>query len=282
MKATASVLMSVCHRVEPEELKTCLKSLSWQTRVADQVVIVMDGPLPESLTNLLNEFEQNSESNVKLVPLPTNLGLTNALNAGLTHCSGDWLLRMDADDISLPNRFEKQLAYIEAHPDTDVLGTALFEFNEDPQNPENTKPVLQNHEEIARSIALRNPINHPTVCLRKQALVDQGGYPELPLMEDYYLWSKLLKAGARFKNLDEPLYLFRFDDATLDRRSGTANFKNEVWLRRWMKQQGLITYPLLWMAITLQVVLRFAPRSVRRWLWRKSRSPAGVTLDLPA
>jgi glycosyltransferase involved in cell wall biosynthesis len=281
MKTTASVLMSVYHRVVAEELSACLQSLLWQTRPADQIVIALDGPLPETLLQTLESFQKDATSQVELVKLPSNVGLTGALNAALPLCTGEWLLRMDADDIALPDRFEKQLAFVETHSNVDVLGTALYEFSHEPSNPEKTKPVIREHAGIAGSIGLRNPINHPTVCVRKQLIEDQGGYPDLPLLEDYYLWARLLKAGARFHNLDEPLYLFRFDDSTLDRRSGTENFKNEVWLRRWMKQEGLISPSTLWAAAVLQVVLRFAPNGLRRWLWHRSRTATNLTLDLP-
>ena len=105
---------------------------------------------------------------------------------------------MDADDIALPNRFDEQLSYLEQHPDIDVLGTALYEFTVKPETPERIKPVVTPHSRIAGSIGLRNPINHPTVCVRRSKLRDAGGYPELPLLEDYYLWARLLQAGADF------------------------------------------------------------------------------------
>lgn len=272
--------MSVYHKVPPEQLALSLASLAWQTRPADQIVIVMDGPIPDVLGRQLDAF-QSHHGGTELVPLRQNVGLSAALNAGIEFCRGDWLIRMDADDLSLPNRFAQQIAYIEAHPEVDVLGTALYEFSGNYRQPERVKPVITEHQDIARSVGLRNPMNHPTVCVRKQRLLDVGGYPELNLLEDYYLWGKLLKAGATFHNLADPLYLFRFDAGTLVRRRGLDNFKNETWLRQWLHKQGLIPGHTRFIANTLQLLLRFAPGTVQNWLWQRSRQSCDISLQLP-
>lgn len=273
--------MSMYHRVEPEALRQCLASLTAQTRQPDQIVIVIDGEVPTPLSKLIDEFQNSNPERVSLVPLAVNGGLITALNTGLLHCSCDWILRMDADDIALPHRFELQLGLLEAESNIDVLGSAMLEFESNPRQPDRLKPVLESHDEIARSIGTRNPINHPTVCIRKRFLEEAGGYPELELLEDYFLWAKLLKLGANFRNLSEPLYLFRFDDQTLQRRGGTSNFDNEVWLRRWMYREKLISLPTLCLTTLLQVVLRLSPLGVRRFLWRRSRQTATHSIELP-
>lgn len=281
MTITTSVLMSVYHRVKAAELKQCLASLTWQSRQPDQIVIVIDGEIGEDLSSLLENFQSNHSIPVDLVPLAQNQGLSRALNAGLKACQGDWIFRMDTDDIALPNRFASQLEFLEQNPDIDVLGTALYEFSDNPNKPDRVKPVIEQHSDIASSFGLRNPINHPTVLLRKSKLEQVGGYPELNLTEDYYLWAKLLAAGATFHNLPTPLYLFRFDTGTLSRRRGKDNFRNETWLRRWMREQGLISFSTATIAAAIQVVLRFSPPGVQRWLWHKSRQPVDVELALP-
>lgn len=279
---TTSVLMSVYQRVNETELTQCLASLTYQTQQPDQIVIVIDGPIPDNLEIQLQQFEANSETKVTLVPLKENGGLTKALNAGLSHCTGEWIFRMDADDISSPDRFEVQLEALNANPHIDLLGTAMWEFSNDPRNPERFKPVKAEHKDIKQSFALRNPINHPTICMRKELIQQVGGYPELPLLEDYFLWAKLLQAGATFHNLTSAHYLFRFDDATLHRRGGAQNFRNEIWLRRWMYRAKLTTLPTYLFGCTIQLVLRFAPMRLQRWLWHRSRQPANTKLDLPA
>lgn len=280
MPVTSTVLMSVYHRVKLDELDLCLESMDWQSRHPDQIVIVLDGEVLKPIDARLQLFQKQSVCPVTLIRLPENVGLSSALNEGLKHCDGDWILRMDADDISLPERFAQQLSYAE-QTDIDLVGSALYEFSEHPSRPEKLKPVHSSHEQMVRSLALRNPVNHPTACVRKQKLIDAGGYPNLPLLEDYFLWSKLLKSGARFHNLEQPLYLFRFDEQTLKRRGGLENFNNETWLRRWMYKEKLISLPAFLVAVTLQLFLRLTPASLRRSLWRRSRESVDIDLDLP-
>ncbi|MFT4798568.1 MAG: glycosyltransferase involved in cell wall biosynthesis [Candidatus Azotimanducaceae bacterium] len=279
---TSSVLMSVYCKVPAEQLRQCLASLVTQTRQPDQIVIVIDGAISADLQALLDQYQNFQPDQVTLVPLDENGGLINALNTGLTHCIGDWILRMDADDLAMPNRFNIQLGLVAEEPEIDVLGCSMLEFDTDPRLPARFKPVIEAHDAIARALPFRNPINHPTACIRKSRLLEIGGYPDLALLEDYFLWAKLLKVGAKFRNLSEPLYLFRFDDQTLQRRAGSENFKNEVWLRHWMYQAGLSSLPILGLVTALQIVLRFSPLGVRRWLWHRSREDSKLIVDLPA
>jgi len=278
---TSSVLMSIYSKVPSEQLRQCLASLVLQSRQPDQTVIVIDGPIPSDLQKLLDQYRDFQPDRVTLVPLAENGGLINALNIGLKHCIGDWILRMDADDLAMPDRFDVQLRLVAEQPEIDVLGCAMLEFDTEPRLPERLKPVIEAHDAIARALPFRNPINHPTACIRKSRLLEIGGYPDLALLEDYFLWAKLLKAGATFRNLAEPLYLFRFDDQTLQRRAGGENFRNEVWLRHWMYQAGLMSLPVLGMVTALQVIVRFSPLGVRRWLWHRSRKDCQLVIDLP-
>ena len=279
---TSTVLMSVYSRVSTIELRQSLGSLINQTRLPDQIVIVIDGPVSDEIQSILSTFQTQSSIQVELVQLEVNGGLVKALNIGLSHCNGDWIIRMDADDIALANRIETQLTVLELDSTVDVLGSAMYEFTSDPSKPDRLKPCKTQHRDIVQSLAMRNPVNHPTVCIRRTLLESVGGYPQLPLLEDYFLWAKLIQKGATFKNLAEPLYLFRFDDATLQRRGGLGNFKNEVWLRRWMHQQGLISLPQLCFSTLLQVLLRFAPLSLRRWFWHRSRQSGAGTMNVPS
>ena len=101
-----------------------------QTTKPSELVLVEDGPLTEELYRVIDKYKSIFPSFIS-VKLPANVGLGRALNAGLNRCRNEWVTRMDSDDISLPTRFEKQLEYIRAHPDIDVLGCALGEFETD-------------------------------------------------------------------------------------------------------------------------------------------------------
>ncbi|MEX2489682.1 MAG: glycosyltransferase [Pseudomonadales bacterium] len=267
---TASVLLSVYHRESADTLNTCMQSLVDQTRMPGRIILVRDGPLNSELETVIEKFANMWPELFQMVNLPENRGLTSALNEGLRRCTTDYVLRMDADDIAAPERFERQLAFVEDNPDVAVLGTAMWEFVDHPGEAR-LKPVKESHAEIVRQLPWRNPVNHATVCYRTEAIKQAGGYPELPLLEDYFLWAKVIKAGYRLHNLPEALYYCRFDDATLGRRAGWQNFKNECSLRLWMYRHGLVRLPTLLGAITIQFALRFSPTKLQRRLWRATR-----------
>jgi len=270
---TASILMSLYHRVDVTALQLCLSSLANQTRLPEQFVIIRDGPLDKALERCLDAFREQFPDRVSLVTLEENQGLIKALNAGLAYCQGDWIMRMDADDVAVPERVQTQLEFLRDHPDTDVLGSAMLEFDTDPTLPLRLKPVVEHHDEIKAQLPFRNPINHPTVCIRKSRLQSVNGYPALHYLEDYFLWVMLFRSGARFRNLSAPLHLYRFDTGTLVRRAGSLNFRNECKLRWWMFKHDMIGPLTLGLVVSLQLVLRFAPLPLRRFLWHISRQP---------
>ena len=128
-----SVLMSVYKNDDADFLKIALESIyDQQMRKPDEVVVVFDGPLNERLYAVLEEFRKGREEVVKYFPQKVNRGLGEALRIGSELCTGDYILRMDSDDISDKERFAKQIAYVEAHPEVDALGGDIAEFNEDP------------------------------------------------------------------------------------------------------------------------------------------------------
>jgi len=253
-----------------DKLSACLDSLTAQTRMPDEIVIVKDGPLTAPLDEVIARTESRYPALLRIHALETNAGLIEALNQGLRHCRGELLFRMDADDIAGPNRLERQCAFMQAHPDVGVLGCAMQEFTGDPALPEREKSMPESHEAIRRRLPWRNPVNHPTVCLRRQ-VVPASGYPALRYLEDYFLWARLMVQGVRFHNLPDALLLYRFDDATLARRSGWLNFRNEVALRWWMYRHGLVGLPAFAAIVLIQAVLRFSPLGVQRLMWNVTR-----------
>jgi glycosyltransferase involved in cell wall biosynthesis len=269
--SSASLLMSVYSKVSPDALKACLFSLADQTLLPEQFVIVKDGPLTTELDILIDQFTAKFSNLTLIVNIEINQGLINALNTGLHHCTQKWIVRMDSDDVAMPDRIERQINFLKNNTDVDVLGSAMLEFDSSPKNPQRRKPVKSSHENIVKQLPIRNPINHPSVCIRKSTLLDIGGYPSLYLLEDYFLWAKLIKANARFHNLEDALILYRFDDSTLQRRRGRKNFVNECKLRWWIYQHQLSRPWDLVIGISLQCLIRFSPLFLQRYLWHASR-----------
>lgn len=225
-----SVLMSVYIKEKPEYLEIALASIVGQTCPPDEIVLVKDGPLTSQLEDTINEFAKKNPGLLNLINLTENKGLGHALKIGLEHCSHELIARMDTDDMSRPQRFQKQIEFMIAHPEVDVLGTNIEEFHSIPGDLNRFKVSPEHHDEIVNAIYLRNPFNHPSIMMRKTTVLQAGGYREdLLLFEDYSLFLTLWKRGARFYNLQLTLLDFRVGDGveTIKRRSGLHYLKKE-------------------------------------------------------
>jgi glycosyltransferase involved in cell wall biosynthesis len=123
-----SVLMSLYYKETAHNLEQCLESLANQTLPADEIVVVKDGTLTYALEKALLEWQEKLP--LKIIGYTENKGLAYALNYGLQYCSHELVARMDSDDICMPDRFKKQVKYLEMNKDAVIVGTSLLEFYE--------------------------------------------------------------------------------------------------------------------------------------------------------
>lgn len=236
-----SVLMSVYKNDNPDFLKVALESIyDNQTRKPDEIVVVFDGELTPELYSVLDNFKKNKESVVFYYPQAINRGLGQALRIGSEKCTGDYIFRMDADDISVPERFEKQLAYIEANPDIDVLGTDIAEFNVSPDEEMRLRICPEKHNDIVRMGKKRNPMNHVSVCIKWSALQKCGGYETVLLLEDYYLWLKMIASGCTLENMHEALVYVRVGNGFDNKRSSKVRIAGWRVLQKFMLKHKLL------------------------------------------
>lgn len=177
-----------------------------QTRRPNEVVIVVDGPVGRELDDTVAQIETSSFAAVTVHRLPENGGLGPALDAGLALCRNEIVARQDADDISLPTRFAVQVPMIERG--ADLVGSALMEFDIDPEMPGEVRVPPLTRTEIEQGARWHQPVFHPSVVYRRTT-VQAGGYGDLPLLEDYWLFARMLHAGAVFANVAEPLVAYR-------------------------------------------------------------------------
>lgn len=237
-----------------------------QTRRPTEVVLVQDGPIGPALAEAIETAVEASPVKVRRVNLAVNAGLAVALTRGLAACSYDVVARMDADDISLPERFEKQLPIIEAG--CDLVGTGMLEFNElDRILGQRVPPVGQG--EIARQARFRDPFNHPTVVYRKSAVDASGGYRHLPLMEDYWLFARMIAQGAAVANLPDPLVMYRVDSGAYNRRGGVSLFRSELALQRRLRADGFVSQGQFLRNVVVRGGYRFVPVAIRRAVYRR-------------
>jgi glycosyltransferase involved in cell wall biosynthesis len=261
-----SVLMSLYSRETPSSLECALKSITSQTLPPPEVILVIDGLIGEELESIVQLHLTLLP--IKIVRLPKNVGLAGALNEGLKHCSYDLVARFDTDDWCSPERFEAQFRWINKHPDVDVLGTWIAEFEVDPNVTSGLRKVPLEHAQIARFAQIRNPMNHMTVMYRKSAVNSAGGYQALDLMEDYWLWVRMILNGSKFANLPQVFVHARAGAGLLARRGGMRYVKSEIKAQRLFLAVGFITFPRALYNLVLRVLPRLVPGSVRGILYR--------------
>ena len=232
-----SVLISVYNKENSLSLRQSLTSVFRQKLPPTEVVLLKDGPLTEELDKVIAEYVMRYPE-LKIVSLPVNQGLGKALNEGLKHCSYDLVARMDTDDIAMPDRLEKEGAYMEAHPEVDVVGGAIREFN-DEGTIDRVKNMPKTQEEILEYVKVRNPLNHMTVMYRKDSILKAGNYKHFPFLEDYSLWSRMLSQGYQFRNMEDILVRARTSMGLVKRRSGWAYYKDFQKLRKQQHELGI-------------------------------------------
>lgn len=263
-----SILMSVYDKEKPEYLNNCLESLYLQTKLAGEIILVEDGPITLQLSDIIEKYR--NKLNIKSPKLKHNSGLATALNYGLSFCCNDIVIRMDTDDISIPERCQLQYDYLMTNDNVDVLGTLVDEYNEDFSVYISTRKLPEFNDDIYMFSKSRSPISHPSCAFRKSVILKYGGYPLLQRAQDYGLWSKLIKNGVKFHNLQQVLVKMRCGDGLLERR-GFFYLKNEYSLLYYQYQIGFITFPRLLLNIISRSFLRLSPPKVKKFIYLKFR-----------
>jgi glycosyltransferase involved in cell wall biosynthesis len=252
-----------------------------QTLRPSEVVVVQDGQITADLASALERLESASPVPVRRLRLTHNVGLAQALQCGLSACSHEVVARMDADDISLPHRFATQVPLVESG--VDLVGSSLVEFGEDADGTSTRTlriPPLA-PADIAEQARLRSPFNHPTVVYRRSAVLQAGGYRELPLLEDYWLFTRMIDSGAVVANIEEPLVLYRVDAGSYERRGGWRLLRSEVGLQRRLRAEGFTTRGQAARNLAVRGGYRVVPVALRRSLYRRrftTDGPLAATL----
>lgn len=262
-----SVLISLYNREKADNLEQCLQSLQQQTLLADEIVLVYDGPVGDDLKAVVEKWAQTLP--IIVVPLAKNIGLGKALNVGLERCTHNIVARMDTDDICLPERFAKQIPYMEAHPDVTLLGAAVIEFDE--HGNERLKRLPLGNDDIRHFARMKNPFNHMCVVFRKDKVIEAGSYQHHLFMEDYNLWLRMLALGYPVANLHEILMKVRAGSDMVDKRRGMTYIKSEIQLyslKMKLKQTNFINGTLYFL---IRTSTRVMPVKVMRFLYEKDR-----------
>ena len=263
-----SVLMSVYHKENAEYLRTAMDSIWNQTIRTDDFVLVCDGPLNDELDAVIEAMRAAHPDTLHVVRLEKNGGLGNALNMGIKHCKHELVARMDSDDISRPDRCERQLKIFQTHPDISVVSGIVEEFTTSTSEIEARRVPPETQEEIISFAKKRNPFNHPCVMYKKSAVEAAGGYQDFYLLEDYYLWIRMLQNGSTGYNLQEPLLWMRAGSDMYKRRAGWKYAKSQKALFKYMKDSGFISGSQYVQSVAVRTASSLTPNWLREFMFK--------------
>lgn len=235
----------------------------------DALVVVQDGPIGALLGDTLADLVRSSPVPVEVVRLPENVGLARSLDAGLRVCPTEIVARVDADDVSLPHRFAVQVPLV--RDGLDLVGSAIAEFTDDEERPGLVRVPPLTSVEIAQYARFHDPFNHPSVVYRRSAVTAAGGYRELDRMEDYWLFTRMIAAGARTANLAEPLVLYRVGAGAYRRRGGLRMLRSELELQRRLRADGFTSRAEMARNVVVRGGYRLVPEVLRRPAYRRMR-----------
>ena len=264
-----SVLMSVYYKERPEYLKASIESIQAQTYPAKDFVLVCDGPLTPELDAVIEEKKTALGAVLQVVRLEKNSGLGKALNAGLTNCKCELVARMDSDDIAYPDRCERQMTVFNTKPEVSICSGIVEEFSSSPEDVDARRVPPETNEEILAFAKTRNPFNHPCVMYKKSAVEAVGSYQDFYLLEDYYLWLRMLMAGYQGYNIQAPLVNMRAGADMYKRRAGAKYAKAQASLFKFMKNKGFIGTGQYLRSCVVRGGSALAPNWLRRLMFER-------------
>lgn len=262
-----SVSMCVYGKDDPNHFKIAVDSILNQTLEPDEVVLVVDGPVPDELDAIIKNYEEDPL--FKVVRLEVNRGHGDARRIGLDNCTYNYVALMDADDISLPERFETQIGFLSKNPDVDIIGGNIVEFIDAVDNVVGKRIVPEKHDDILEYMKKRCPFNQMTVMFKKDSVQKAGGYIDWFWNEDYYLWIRMMENGCVFANTGTILVNARSGLDMYKRRGGKKYFQSEKKLQKYMLDKKIINKRTYCMNVLKRwIVQRALPNSVRGWVFR--------------
>lgn len=273
MNQNFSVSMCVYGGDDPVFFDDAVGSIVDQTVKPSEIVLTVDGPIPEKIQQVIRKYQEQLDTTTivfKVVYLEKNMGHGEARRICFENCSHELIALMDADDLSVPERFEKQLTYFENDPELSIVGGNIQEFVGVPENCVGKRIVPEKDADIKTYMKKRCPMNQVTVMFRKKDVAEVGGYVDWYCDEDYYLWVRMALGEKKFANVVDNLVNVRVGKEMYQRRGGWKYFKSEAKLQSFMLKKGVISLPRYLINVSERLILQvLVPNKVRGFLFQK-------------
>ena len=265
-----AVLMPLWAKDRPDRVRQAIVSATESQQLRpDLLILTVDGPLPAPLEALVERVEAGAHGPATVLRHSAHRGVAAALQDGLEASPYELVARADADDLCRPERFALQIPRMRRDR-LDLLGGAMREFSDrvaPGQGPLRTRPLT--HAEITAYLPRHSPFHHPTMVLRRSTVLAVGGYRDLPLLEDYWLWERMMLGGARTANLPDVLVDYRVDEHLFARRGGWRLFASDLRLQRRFVMDRVTTPTGFLRNLGERGVYRLAPGWARRLAYRR-------------
>ena len=256
-----SVSMCVYGGDNSDYFDVALRSVINQSLQPNEIVLTVDGPIPTETENVISKYQDklsSSSIDFKIIRLEKNLGHGEARRICFDNCSYPLIALMDADDISVRERFKKQIEFFDKHPDVSVVGGNISEFVSQPDpndisNKAGNRIVPESDSDIKEYMKKRCPMNQVTVMFKKVDVESVGGYIDGYCEEDYYLWIRLALGSKNFGNIPENLVDVRVGNEMYQRRGGWKYFKSEAGIQKYMRKNKMIGF----VRYSINVIERF-------------------------
>jgi len=262
-----TVLMAVYRNDDVALFDQAVHSVFTNTLLPNHCLIVVDGPVPKALDIAIASLEKTYSPSIQFLRLTQNLGLAQALNTGIEQIHTDWIVRADADDINLPNRFLELASAIKENPELDLLGSHILEIDQEGK-PLAIREVPILEAGIRQFAKTRNPFNHMTVAYRAEAVTECGGYPNMYLREDYALWCQFLSKQKKLLNIPQVLVHVTAGKEMYARRGGWKYAKAEWKLQQLLVATGLKGAGRAFIDGLLRSAIFILPSSIRGYVYQ--------------
>lgn len=264
-----SLLMTVYDRELPANLNESLESMFMQTYPPKEVVLVCDGKLTCELNIIAKSFQSEFRDIFKIVRIDENVGVGRANNEGIKACSRQYIMKMDSDDISLPDRCAKQMMLFALHPELDIIGTFAEEFDAETEKTIAVRKTPVKQEQILKYAKRRNPFNRQTIAFKKSMAEEIGGYSDIRMCEDYEFIVRMLQHGAQGRNIPEALVRYRVSEVDLKHRKSWKNTKGFIKVRKIIHKNGYSGFRDFVVPCIAQLGLFVLPSCFTRWAYRR-------------
>ena len=265
-----SVLIPVYYKENAEYFSIAVQSVLEQSLKPNEILIIEDGKLGEELEKVVIETEKANADLVRVIRLEENKGIGYVRTLGIKECKYDIVAFMDSDDIARSDRFEKQITFLKANPNIDMVGSWITEFDGNPENIYSKRVLPIEPNDVCNFAKFRMPVNNNTIMFKKTPVIEVGSYQIATGFEDYEVCGKLLNKGYKIANIPEFLVNMRAGQSMMNRRKGFGYFiKYEYPCMKLFYDIGFINIWEFLRNISLKLPLRIIPDWLRNWIYKK-------------